>query len=137
MREGGRGQIALSKVKEEEGKVMSVKHDKFVNEITRKCVDTYTLENNYRVKVSTYHDKVKKVYWSTISECVVEDSGTTGIYFERHSMHTDFNRLAGRVEALRYNPENMKRAHALALDSVRGLIDQLLEAGKEREEVSA
>ncbi len=135
MREGGRGQVALIDTKEREN--MNAIHENFVNEITRKCVDTYTLENNYRVKVSTYHDKVKKVYWSTISECVVEASGTAGFYFERHTMYTDFNRLAGKVEALRYNPENMKKAHGLALDSVRGLIDQLLEAGKEREKASA
>ena len=116
---------------------MNAKHEKIVNEITRKCVDTYTLENNYRVKVYTYHDKVKKAYWSIISECVIEASGTSGIYFERHTMHSDFNQLANRVEALRYNAENMKKAHEIALSSVRGLVDQLLEAGQVREKVSA
>jgi hypothetical protein len=89
------------------------------------------------VKVYTYHDKVKKAYWSVISECTVEASGTTGFYFEKHTMYTDLNRLAGRVEALRYNPENMKKAHELALYSVRELVDQLLEAGQAREKVSA
>ena len=116
---------------------MNAIHDRFVNEITRKCVDTYTLDNNYRVKVYTYHDKVKKVYWSTISECTVEASGTSGIYFEKHTMYTDLRQLAGKVEALRYNPENMKKAHEAALYSVRELVDQLLEAGKVREKVSA
>jgi hypothetical protein len=120
-----------------EDKNMNAKHEKFVNEITRKCVDTYTLDNNYRVKVYTYHDKVKKVYWSVISECTVEASGTAGFYFEKHSMYTDLNRLAGKVEALRYNPENMKKAHESALYSVRELVDQLLEAGQAREKVSA
>jgi hypothetical protein len=115
---------------------MKAKHEKHVNEITRKCVDTYTLENNYRVKIYTYHDKVKKAYWSTIKECVVEESGTTGIYFEKHSMHTDLNRLAGKVEALRYNPENMKKAHELALYSVLDLVGELLESNQERERVS-
>ena len=116
---------------------MNAKHEKIVNEISRKCVDTYTLENNYRVKVYTYHDKVKKVYWSTISECVVEASGTSGIYFEKRTMYADLHQLAGKVEALRYSPENMKKAHELALDSVRELVDQLLEAGQVREKVSA
>ena len=116
---------------------MNAKHEKIVNEITRKCVDTYTLENDYRVKVYTYHDKVKKVYWSTIKECTVEASGSEGIYFEKHTMHTDLHELAGRVEALRYNPENMKKAHEAALYSVRELVDQLLEAGQVREKVSA
>lgn len=116
---------------------MNAKHEKIVNEISRKCVDTYTLDNNYRVKVYTYHDKVKKVYWSTIKECTVEASGSEGIYFEKYTMHTDLHELAGRVEALRYNPENMKKAHEQALHSVRELVDQLLEAGQVREKVSA
>lgn len=116
---------------------MNAKHEKIVNEVSRKCVDTYTLENNYRVKVYTYHDKVKKVYWSVIKECVVEASGTTGIYFEKHTVHTSLNQLAGKVEALRYSPENMKKAHEQALYSVRELVDQLLEANKDREKVSA
>jgi len=116
---------------------MNAKHEKIVNEISRKCVDTYTLENNYRVKVYTYHDKVKKVYWSTISECVVEASGTSGIYFEKRTMYTDLHQLAGKVEALRYSPENMKKAHEQALYSVRELVDQLLEAGQVRGKVSA
>jgi hypothetical protein len=116
---------------------MNAKHEKIVNEITRKCVDTYTLENDYRVKVYTYHDKVKKVYWSTIKECTVEASGSEGIYFEKHTMHTDLHELAGRVEALRYSAENMKKAHEQALYSVRELVDQLLEAGQVREKVSA
>lgn len=116
---------------------MNAKHEKFTNEITRKCVDTYTLENNYRVKVYTYHDKVKKVYWSTINECVVEASGSEGIYFEKRTIHTSLHQLAGKVEALRYNPENMKKAHEQALYSVRELVDQLLEAGQAKEKVSA
>jgi hypothetical protein len=89
------------------------------------------------VKVYTYHDKVKKAYWSTIKECMVEASGSEGIYFEKRTMYTDLHQLAGKVEALRYSAENMKKAHELALDSVRELVDQLLEAGQVREKVSA
>jgi hypothetical protein len=116
---------------------MNAKHEKIVNEISRKCVDTYTLDNNYRVKVYTYHDKVKKAYWSTIKECMVEASGSEGIYFEKHTMHTDLHQLAGQVEALRYSAENMKKAHELALYSVLGQVEELLEAGQWREKVSA
>jgi len=116
---------------------MNAKHNKFINEITRKCVDTWTLDNNYRVKVYTTHDKVKKVYWSTISECEVEASGTSGIYFERHRMHEDLNKLVGKVIATRYNPTNMVKAHDDALYAVRELVDQLLQANYEKEEVSA
>ena len=116
---------------------MNAKHEKFTNEITRKCVDTWTLENNYRVKVYTTHDKVKKVYWSTISECEVKASGTSGIYFEYHIMYKHLNKLAGKVIATRYNPSNMVKAHDDALYAVRELVDQLLQANYEKEEVSA
>lgn len=116
---------------------MNVKHERFINEITRKCVDTYTLDNNYRVKVYTYHDKAKKAYWSIIKECVVEASGIAGIYFEKHTVHASLNQLAGKVEALRYNPSNMSKAHEQARESVSELIQQLLEANQAREEVSA
>ena len=116
---------------------MNAKHDKFTNEVTRKCVDTWTLDNNYRVKVYTYHDKVKKAYWSIISECTVEASGDSGIYFERHSVHKDLNRLAGTVIATRYNPSNMVKAHSDAVEAVRDLVEQLLQANYEKEEVSA
>jgi hypothetical protein len=114
---------------------MNAKHEKLSNEISRKVVETWTLENNYRVKLYTYHDKVKKSYWSIISECIVEPSGSSGFYFEKHRMHEDLNRLAGRVDALRYNPANMAAAHAAALLNVRELVDQLLDA--HREKVSA
>ena len=119
------------------GEAMNIKHDKFSNHVTRKCVDTWTLDNNYRVKVYTYHDKVKKAYWSVISECTVEASGDSGIYFERHRMHDDFNRLAGTVIAARYNPSNMEKAHEAALDAVRELVDELLQSNYEKERVRA
>jgi hypothetical protein len=116
---------------------MNAKHEKFTNEVTRKCVDTWTLDNNYRVKVYTYHDKVKKAYWSIIKECTVEASGNSGIYFERHSVHKDLNRLAGTVIATRYNPSNMVKAHSDAVEAVRELVEQLLQDNYEKEEVSA
>lgn len=110
---------------------MDVKKDKFINSTSRRIVESYTLPNNYRVKLYTYHDKVKKVYWTTISECMVEESGTSGIYFERYRMNIDLNRLAGKVDALRYDSYKMQQAHELALYGVRELIDQLLESHKE------
>lgn len=116
---------------------MNAKHEKFTNEITRKCVDTWTLDNNYRVKVYTYHDKVKKVYWSIIKECIAEPSGNSGLYFERHSLYKDLNRLVSTVIATRYNPSNMVKAHSDAVEAVRELVEQLLQANYEKEEVSA
>ena len=111
---------------------MNVKHERSLNHVSRKCVDTWTLENNYRVKVYTYHDKNKKAYWTTIKECIVEESGTSGIYFEKSSVHVDLHRLASKVEALRFNGDSIVKAHDTAIESVRDLIDQLLELNKEK-----
>ena len=112
------------------------KHEKFSNEMTRKITETWTLENNYRVKVYTYHDKNKKVYWSIISECLVSESGTSGLYFERHSLHQDLNRLIQSIPATRYNYEKMSTWHVSAVAQVTQLVADLL-ASHENEQVSA
>jgi len=108
-----------------------MKHEKYSDATRRKVVETWTLENNYRVKVYTYHDKIKKAYWSIISECRIEASGTSGIYFEKHNMCEDLNQLAGKVEGLRYNYEKLSAAHEAAAASVADQVAQLLAAHEE------
>ena len=103
-------------------------HEKFGNETTRKITETWTTSDNYRVKVYTYHDKNKKVYWSIISECIVEPSGDSGYYFERHSFPDDLNRLISQTLATRYNYEKMSAAHELAAAEVGSLVASLLAA---------
>ena len=103
-------------------------HEKFGNETTRKITETWTTSDNYRVKVYTYHDKNKKVYWSIISECIVEPSGDSGYYFEKHSLRDDLNRLISQKLATRYNYEKMSAAHELAAAEVGSLVASLLAA---------
>ena len=103
-------------------------HEKFGNETTRKITETWTTSDNYRVKVYTYHDKIKKVYWSIISECIVEPSGDSGYYFEKHSLRDDLNRLISQTLATRYNYEKMSAAHELAAAEVGSLVASLLAA---------
>ena len=105
---------------------MSAIYNKTGNDIRRKIVESWTL-GDYRVKLTTYHDKAGKTYTSIISECEIE-SGTNGFYFEKHRMYEHLNRLAGRVSVSRYSWPNMERAHNIAADSVRELVDQLLAA---------
>ena len=109
-------------------------HEKFGNETTRKITETWTTSDNYRVKVYTYHDKIKKVYWSIISECIVEPSGDSGYYFEKHSLRDDLNRLISQKLATRYNYDNLRAAHELAAAEVSSLVASLLAA---HEKVSA
>ena len=101
-------------------------HNQIISNERRRITDTYTLENNYRIKISTYHDKVKKTYWSVISECVIRESGA-GVYFERHRMHADLNKLIATASALRYSSKDLHAAHAAALELGAGLRDQYLE----------
>lgn len=100
--------------------------DKHGDSTRRRIVETWTL-GTYRVKVTTYHDKSGKAYTSIISECEISES-SPGFYFERHRLHRDVNKLAGRVSVSRYSWPNMERAHNIAADSVSDLISQLLTA---------
>ncbi len=111
---------------------MEVIYNQISNDAHRKITDTYTL-GAYRVKVYTYHDKNKKAYWSIIKECVVEPSGHPDIYFEKSRLYTDLNKLINTAIATRYNYQHLISHHSKALDSVRELVDQLLE----KEKVSA
>jgi len=111
---------------------MEVIHNQISNDAHRKITDTYTL-GAYRVKVYTYHDKIQKTYWSIITECTVEPSGTTGIYFEKSRLYTDLNKLVNSAIASRYNYQHLISHHNKALLMVRELVDQLLE----KEKVSA
>ena len=111
---------------------MEVIHDQISNDAHRKITDTYTL-GAYRVKVYTYHDKNKKAYWSIIKECIVEPSGTTGIYFEKTRLQNGVNKIINYANASRYNYQHLISHHNKALHMVRELIDQLLE----KEKVSA
>jgi hypothetical protein len=111
---------------------MEIIHDHISNDNHRKITDTYTL-GAYRVKVYTYHDKDKKAYWSIIKECIVEPSGTTGIYFEKYRFHNDLNKIINSAIASRYNYQHLISHHNKALYMVRELVDQLLEREKENE----
>ena len=108
---------------------MEVIHNQISNDAKRKITDTYTL-GAYRVKVYTSHDRVKKAYWSVISECIVEPSGTTGIYFEKSRPQVDLNKLVNSAIASRYNYQHLISYHNKALYIVRELVDQLLELNK-------
>ena len=103
---------------------METIHNKIGNSVTRKITETWT-HGDYRVKVVTYHDKVKKSYWSIISECRITES-SPGFYFERHALHRDLNRLAGSLVVSRFDYYKMDSAHNIAVYSVKELVEQLL-----------
>ena len=98
----------------------------------RRITESYTLANNYRIKITTWHDKARKAYLTSVSECMTEPR-EGGYTIERHTVYADFNRLVSSEPAARYSWQNMERVHNIAAESVGDLIRELLAAGASRE----
>lgn len=113
-----------------------MEHNQIVRNEARRIVDTYTLPNNYRIKITTYHDRERKVYWSYIAEAIVNPSGTSGIVFER-STSEHLHRLLSSVKGLRFSAKDLHAAHANALQLGAELRDQHLADNKDKELVNA
>lgn len=106
-----------------------MKEEKVIDQERRKIVSTYTLENNYRVKVSTYGDR--KVIRSILSECIV---GKSGIFtMETHMMFRDLNELIISEPVARYSFKLLEDQHARAVEMSAQNIALLLAQGVEGE----
>ncbi len=110
-----------------------MKQDKVINEQGRKIVSTYTLENNYRVKVSTYHSPTSKVIYSILSECI---TGTSGIFtMETFVMYRDLNERVLSEPVSRYSFKALQDQHERAIEQEAQKIAYLLAQGKASERV--
>lgn len=109
-------------------------HQKHGHEINRRIVESWTREDNYRVKVTTWHDKNRKAYISHISDCTIEKNA--GYVMERSTMYESlFKRI--QMEAVsRYNYEKMADFHAKAVTAVLDQIVLLISAPSGAEEVA-
>lgn len=99
-------------------------HEKFGHEINRRIVETWTREDNYRVKVTTWHDKNHKGYISVISECTIEKGD--GYTMEKWVMYSDLNRRIQYQAVSRYNYEKMSQAHLEAVAQVTDEVNELI-----------
>jgi len=100
-------------------------HEKFGHEINRRIVESWTREeDNYRVKVSTWHDKTRKAYISNISECTIEKG--EGYTMEKWVMYSDLNKLVQIQAVSRYNYEKMSQAHLQAVAQVMDQVNDLI-----------
>lgn len=102
--------------------------EKFGHEINRRIVESWTREeDNYRVKVTTWHDKNRKAFISNISECNIERCD--GFTMERSIVFQSLNKLIQMQAVTRYNYEKMSEFHIQAvtqvLDQVNALIADL------------
>jgi hypothetical protein len=99
-------------------------HQKHGHEINRRIVESWTREDNYRVKVTTWHDKNRKAFISNISECQIEKN--EGYTMEKSVMYQSLNRLIQMEAVSRYNYEKMADFHAKAVTAVLDQINSLL-----------
>jgi hypothetical protein len=108
-----------------------VKQEKIVSEQNRKIVSTYTLENNYRVKLSTYHSSTSKVIHTILSECI---TGTSGIFtMETFMMYRDYNARVISEPVARYSFKALQDQHERAIEQAAQQIAYLLAEGEANE----
>lgn len=105
-----------------------VKENKVINQEGRKITTTYTLDNNYRVKVSTYHYGNSKVIRSTVSECITSQSGI--FTMETSSLFEDYHQIILSESAPRYSFAALEKQHANALILAAADVAALLAAGE-------
>lgn len=102
-----------------------MQHEKYGHEINRRITESWTREgDNYRVKVSTWHDKTRKAYLSNISECTVERGD--GYNMEKSIMYQSLNKLVQIQAVTRYNYEKMSDFHTQAVAQVMDQVNALI-----------
>lgn len=100
-------------------------HEKLGHEINRRIVESWTREeDNYRVKVTTWHDKTRKAFLSNISECQIQPG--EGYIMEFFSPFSDLNKLIQAERVNRYNFAKLQEFHLLAVAEVLSEVNQLL-----------
>jgi hypothetical protein len=98
--------------------------EKFGHEINRRIVESWTREDNYRIKVTTWHDKTRKAFISNLSECTIER--TEGYTMERFTMYQSLNKLIQMQAVTRYNYEKMADFHIQAVAKVMDQVNALI-----------
>ena len=105
-----------------------MKQDKIINEQNRRITTTYTLENNYRVKISTYHSSTSKVIYSILSECI---TGTSGMFtMETFTMYRDLNERVISEPVARYSFKVLRDQHERAIVAAAQKVALLLAQGE-------
>lgn len=112
-----------------------MEHNQIVSSVGRRITDTYTLPNNYRIKITTYHDKTRKAYLSYIAEVMVSPSGSANIVFER-STRDNLHKGLSIVNGLRYSAKDLHAAHAAALELGAELKNQYLSTNQNKEQLN-
>lgn len=94
------------------------------NEITRDITESYTI-GNYRVKVSTWHDKNRKAYITSISECRIDKRD--GYTMEFHGVFADYYKTIKAEKVSRYSFKSLTEFHNSTAQECAVIVNQLLE----------
>mgnify|MGYP003334696938 CR=1 FL=1 len=105
-----------------------MKEDKVINKESRRITSTYTLDNGYRVKLSTSHNGNYKVIRSIVSECLYRQE--LNYAMETHRVFSDFSEIVTSEKVARYSFDKLEEVHALALALSADTIAGLLNSGK-------
>ena len=105
-----------------------MKEDKVINKESRRITSTYTLDNGYRVKLSTSHNGNYKVIRSIVSECLYRQE--LNYAMETHRMFSDYNQQVTSEPVARYSFDKLEAVHAKALEMAAADISALISSGE-------
>ena len=100
------------------------------NDISRKVSETYTL-GSYRVHITTKHDKTRKAFITSVSECQVMQRD--GYAMEFHSVFTDYFKNIKAEKVARYSFAALNKFHDSAAGEAAEIVSQLFDNYKSRE----
>jgi hypothetical protein len=101
------------------------------NDITRKITESYTI-GDYRVKVTTWHDKSRKAYLTSIGECQIEKR--EGYTMERHAIFASYYKTIKAERVSRYSFKSLEAFHDSTAQEAADIVDRLIKSHQEKEE---
>lgn len=100
------------------------------NDITRKITENYTI-GTYRVKVTTWHDKSRKAYLTSIGECEIEKR--EGYTMERHAIFASYYKVIKAERVSRYSFKSLELFHDSTAQEAGAIVTSLIDSYNEKE----
>lgn len=110
--------------------IATIERESVSSEASRKITDTYTV-GNYRVKVQTRHDKNRKAYLTTISECQIQKND--GYTMEFHSVFTDYLKTIKAERVSRYGFTSLSQFHNSTAQEAAEIVNDLINSNQKKE----
>lgn len=108
----------------------TVEKESVKSDSSRKITDSYTIDN-YRVKVSTWHDKNRKAYITSVSECQIEKCD--GYTMERHAIFANYYKTINATRVSRYSFKSLEVFHNSTAEEVAVIVATLIDSHNKKE----